>query len=251
MRTLRRTRQAFTLLELIVVIATIAILIALLLPAVQQAREHARRTQCTNNLVQIGIALQCYHQTHSVLPPGSVNQSGPVSTSVPGYKMSWIAQILPYADMENVYRQIDFRDPRRSFLNGEQLAGLDAMLGADRSAQPDATAPLSPDSGTDDPNSEPRDDLLVEELPSYELQAGADPGYGPDEFGYGGAPATADADAVAAWIQNQQPVIEIRWLKCPSNPAGNVSNGPALSSYAGCHDGSAVPIDADNDGLLY
>lgn len=70
--------RGFTLIEILVVIAIIAVLIALLLPAVQQAREAARRMQCRNNLMQVGLALQNYANAHGRLPPGSVNPQGPV-----------------------------------------------------------------------------------------------------------------------------------------------------------------------------
>ena len=109
-RTPSSRRRGFTLIELLVVIAIIAVLIALLLPAVQQAREAARRTQCKNNLSQIGLALHNYLMSYQTLPPGTQNPSGPI-TSVEGggYHMGWITQILPYLDQTAAADKIDFK----------------------------------------------------------------------------------------------------------------------------------------------
>ena len=101
-------RGGFTLIELLVVIAIIAVLIALLLPAVQQAREAARRTQCMNSLCQVGLAIHNYEMAHNVLPPGSVNPTGPIRSEPSGYHMSWAVQILPYIEQQNIFRMIDF-----------------------------------------------------------------------------------------------------------------------------------------------
>src|SRR5262245_65740468 len=91
-----RDRRGFTLIELLVVIAIIAVLIALLLPAVQSAREAARRAQCCNNLMQMGIAIVNYESSHERLPPGVVNSTGPVLDVPKGYHFGWMTQILPY-----------------------------------------------------------------------------------------------------------------------------------------------------------
>jgi prepilin-type N-terminal cleavage/methylation domain-containing protein len=107
------SKRGFTLIELLVVIAIIAVLIALLLPAVQQAREAARRTQCKNNLKQIGLALHNYHDAYSVFPPGYVDRNGnpdstPDNDLGPGW--GWASFLLPYLDQGNVYNQINFND---------------------------------------------------------------------------------------------------------------------------------------------
>lgn len=124
----RANRSAFTLIELLVVIAIIAILIALLLPAVQQAREAARRTQCKNNLMQLGIALHNYEMAFQMLPSGVCNLTGPVLNVPDGYHMSWIVQILPYLEQQNAYRRIDFTEsvyaPANSQVRAHKIWGL-------------------------------------------------------------------------------------------------------------------------------
>jgi prepilin-type N-terminal cleavage/methylation domain-containing protein/prepilin-type processing-associated H-X9-DG protein len=104
----RKRSAGFTLIELLVVIAIIAVLIALLLPAVQAAREAARRCQCVNNLMQIGIALKNYDSAFESLPSGVVNKTGPIVDAPVGYHFNWITQILPYLDAKPVYRHLDF-----------------------------------------------------------------------------------------------------------------------------------------------
>jgi prepilin-type N-terminal cleavage/methylation domain-containing protein/prepilin-type processing-associated H-X9-DG protein len=102
-------RRGFTLIELLVVIAIIAILIALLLPAVQQAREAARRVQCKNNLKQIGLALQNYHDVHGLFPPGWVPASGATSNMTPS-SWAWSVFILPQIDQGTLYQSLNVSD---------------------------------------------------------------------------------------------------------------------------------------------
>lgn len=245
MRTCNKRKPGFTLLELLIVIAIIAILIALLLPAVQQAREQARKAQCRNNLMQIGIALHNYNSQHSVLPPGCVNETGPVKEGGPiygmqdysagfggglayeseeleeseseeppedfGKRISWIAQILPQLGEENLYRSVDFNNPERSFLRAEQRL----YYTTDRAAKAEQPPPEDSD----------------------QMEDGM--GFGFDDgMGDGEGPPTPMS-------------VVLRFLTCPSSPVGWGGTGISRSDYAGCHASTAVPIDVDNDGLLY
>ncbi|MGQ0637437.1 MAG: DUF1559 family PulG-like putative transporter [Planctomycetaceae bacterium] len=102
-------RRGFTLIELLVVIAIIAVLIALLLPAVQQAREAARRTQCKNNLKQIGLAIHNYHDTHSILTPCAFGAGyvGSFLSGIADPAWGWSVSMLPFMDQAPLYNQLN------------------------------------------------------------------------------------------------------------------------------------------------
>ena len=113
--------RGFTLIELLVVIAIIAVLVSLLLPAVQQAREAARRSQCRNNLKQIGLALHNYHDSNNVFPMG-LSDSVWGATEITGDGWAWGAAILPYLDQGALYNQFNFN------VNPYNTAGNQALV---------------------------------------------------------------------------------------------------------------------------
>lgn len=132
-RTCCRHQRGFTLIELLVVIAIIAVLIALLLPAVQNAREAARGTQCKSNLKQLGIALANYHDVYKMLPPAMINPGR--LDSFPFYSngnrvlntTGWTL-LLPYVDQATAYQQYDFNQcSTQSAWGGMPVAGDDAV----------------------------------------------------------------------------------------------------------------------------
>ncbi len=113
MRKLVSQKKGFTLVELLVVIAIIGILVSLLLPAIQAARESARRTQCTNNLKQIGLAVQSHHDTRKIYPPGRIR--------VDQFSVSWAFRLLPYLEKLAIYQA---RDPEQ---RADDQANVEAM----------------------------------------------------------------------------------------------------------------------------
>ncbi|MGN6547915.1 MAG: DUF1559 family PulG-like putative transporter [Aureliella sp.] len=115
-------RRAFTLVELLVVIAIIGILVGLLLPAVQAAREAARRMQCSNNLKQIGLALQNYHSAYSALPAGSNGLPNAAGNNFNGHGWTWHASILPYIEQSTLYEAVQGPDGMGNEL-GDQNSG--------------------------------------------------------------------------------------------------------------------------------
>jgi len=104
-------RRAFTMVELLAVMSIIAILVGMLLPAVNVARGSARRSRCSNNIHQLGLALNNYHQTHKTFPPAMFILKDEDPTNTTQHQINWVICLLPFIDQTPVYKQFDFKKP--------------------------------------------------------------------------------------------------------------------------------------------
>lgn len=193
MLSFRKTgRRGFTLIELLVVIAIIAILVALLLPAVQQAREAARRTQCKNNLKQLGLAMHNYHDVHRTFPMGWVNDYSTFSPTengsdfVSGHlgqdndvaQWSWSVFVLPFIDQAPMFNALNVNT-----VQGSQAITVTASRDIMTSVFPAFRCPS--DAGPDvNPEREPEDATGSNRLqPSLSNYVGCNRGPAPDSSG--------------------------------------------------------------------
>lgn len=171
---MNRPRKGFTLVELLVVIAIIGVLIAMLLPAVQAAREAARRMQCSNNLKQLGLATHNHHAAHNQFPSGDPQKVCPSYPHIPGrlYRWSSLAMISPYLEQYNVYRCLNLDIP---------LYGHTGILNG-------------PGYGIHEDNAEPIANMILPFLCPSDRQARVEGDYGPTNYkacwGSGVAPWT-------------------------------------------------------------
>ena len=225
-----RSLRGFTLLEMLVVLAVIVVLISILLPAVQRARESVNRTRCQNNLVQFGVALQHYNQTHGVLPPGCVNETGPIlADGGEGHRAGWIAQILPFMDQEIIWHRINFMNPQRSLMSPEENAALDEALDLWNKVQ---SGELT------------KDEAIERQREAYRVASEKKGG----SVGTGNwHDITKDKPRPSELAGRMTRSNFLPQLFCPSLSSPKAP----ISMYAGIHNSTEQPIDVDGDGLLY
>jgi prepilin-type N-terminal cleavage/methylation domain-containing protein len=186
---INRGRAAFTLVELLVVIAIIGVLVALLLPAVQAAREAARRTQCSNNLKQMGLAVQSFHDVNRFLPASRIRD----------HWAPWAIQILPQMEQQSLYEQWDLSMQYYQQSNTARLTNVDGYYCPSR-----RRPPLSSTKNDDPDNGNPTTNHVPGALSDYAVTVGDDaPNYAWNTVAANGAiiygRSTVVGGAVTRW----------------------------------------------------
>lgn len=211
-----RIRSGFTLVELLVVIAIIGILIALLLPAVQAAREAARRMQCCNNLRQISVALHTYHTSLRTFPAGAYYNVGDSAA----HRHTWMESLLPYLEQQAIYDSLDFTVPTNVLPNSAALLGREF---------PTLACPSDPDAG------------LQENYEAHNYRPG-----GPGTYSMG-ASYTPCGGPIAMWNLCFIPAMSPN-INCMGTGTGGMDNEGAPGMFAGgpvayglrdCRDGTS------------
>src|SRR6266481_864247 len=134
------SRRGFTIVEALVVLAIVAVSLSLGLPAIQHSIQDARRSQCKNNLKQLGLALHNYHDTYNTFAPGWISRDGTPGT---GARSGWQVGILPYVDQAPLYNQIDFQLASPIEVDGKPVALFQTPLAVYR-CPADPTAATNP-----------------------------------------------------------------------------------------------------------
>jgi prepilin-type N-terminal cleavage/methylation domain-containing protein len=224
-----RSRHGFTLVELLVVIAIIGILIALLLPAVQAAREAARRTQCNNNLKQIGLGLQNYADANRTFPPGTVNHGACCGTLS---EMVWTISVLPYLEQTNLGEIYNYNLPVEDPANVTLLQ-----------------KPLAVYSCPTDPN---LDKLVIPESGPHNNQTWRVSAYrGMSGVAHGAAPGYVFWDSSDAISGTATPSLRgvLHWVGKVNN-AGNRYYPPTATSHVSLGESVSTILDGTSGTLM-